>query len=185
MNGVADSPLSGVRSVAAQQEKYIPLDELDIALLQLLVSDARASQRSLAASLGVSTPTVSERMSRLEKSGAIMGYSAQINWSAVGFTETVYLSINSAAGYDVAAIMTDLWDIPEVQEVNLVTGELDLLVRLRVRNNEHLRKLLMDRVWQISGMQGTATLMSVAEMPTKNFSAGLLKQMQNGPNAES
>lgn len=183
MDDTADPSLAGVRRVAAPATRRVPLDDLDIALLQLLVKDGRASQRSLAAGLGVSTPTVSERMARLEKSGAITGYAAQIDWNTVGFTETVYVSVRAAAGHDVASIMEELWKIAEVQEVNLVTGELDLLVRLRVRDNEHLRALLMDKVWQIAGMQGTSTMMSVAEMPAKNFPAGLLRQMQNGSDA--
>lgn len=181
MTDAASSSLAGVRLVTAAQSTRVSLDDLDVALLRLLVTDARASQRSLAADLGVSTPTVSERMARLEKSGVISGYSVQIDWNAVGFTETVYLSVRAAAGHDVAVMMAELWKIAEVQEVNLVTGELDLLVRVRVRDSEHLRSLLLDRVWQIAGLQGTSTMMSVAEMPPKNFSAGLLLTMQNSP----
>jgi Lrp/AsnC family transcriptional regulator for asnA, asnC and gidA len=171
--------LSRVKDVAAPAAVPVALDELDLALLQELSADGRASQRSLAAALNVSTPTVSERMARLEKAGVITGYAAQIDWGVVGFGETVYLSITAEAGYDVAEIMERLWAIPEVHEVNLVTGDLDLLVRLRVRDNTHLRELLMDRVWQLAGMQGTATLLSVAEMPGKNVAQGLLQQMRN------
>ncbi|NAT17696.1 hypothetical protein CU663_25465 [Pseudomonas syringae pv. actinidifoliorum] len=105
------------------------MDEIDIALLRGLVADARTSQRQLAAALGISAPTVSERMSRLEKAGVIGGYSVQINWGAVGYGQTVYLSITAIAGQDVAEIMERLWRLPEVQEVTLITGDLDLLVR--------------------------------------------------------
>jgi Lrp/AsnC family leucine-responsive transcriptional regulator len=179
------SSLGRVTEVAASAVASVPLDELDIALLQELSSDGRASQRSLAATLGVSTPTIGERMARLEKSGVISGYAAQIDWGAVGFTETVYLSVTAEAGYDVADIMRSLWAIPEVQDVNLVTGELDLLVRLRVRDNTHLRSVLMDSVWQLAGMQGTSTLLSVAEMPRKNFARALLAGMRNSPDPQN
>ncbi|WP_404291816.1 Lrp/AsnC ligand binding domain-containing protein [Glutamicibacter arilaitensis] len=74
--------------------------------------------------------------------------------------------------------MAQLWAIPEVQDVNLVTGNLDLLVRLRVRDNNHLRSLLMDNIWQIPGTQGTSTMMTVAEMPAKPFAQDLLAQIQ-------
>lgn len=157
----------------------VDLDEIDLALLKELVSDGRASQRHLASALGISTPTVSERMAKLERAGVITGYAAQIDWVAVGYTETVYLSVTAAAGFDVADVMSALWEIPEIQEVNLITGDLDLLVRLRVQDHAHLRSLLMDRVWQIPGLQGTSTLLSVGEMPAKNFADGLLTQMQS------
>lgn len=170
--------LSRVKDVAANTPASVALDDLDLALLKELSLDGRASQRALAAALNVSTPTISERMTRLEKSGVVTGYAAQIDWGVVGFSETVYLSITAESGFDVAAVMTELWAIPEVQELDLVTGELDLLVRLRVRNNAHLRELLMNRVWQVAGVQGTSTLLSVAEMPRKNFADGLLRQMK-------
>lgn len=170
--------LSRVRDVASRAAKQVPLDEIDVALLKILASDGRASQRYLASTLRISTPTVSERMARLEKSGVISGYSASVDWSIAGFPETVYLSITTADGSDVATVMTSLWEIPEVEDVNLVTGELDLLVRLRVRDNTHLRALLMDGIWQIAGIQGTATMMSVAEMPRKNFTEGLLSTVE-------
>ncbi|NAT58740.1 Lrp/AsnC family transcriptional regulator [Pseudomonas syringae pv. actinidifoliorum] len=153
------------------------MDEIDIALLRGLVADARTSQRQLAAALGISAPTVSERMSRLEKAGVIGGYSVQINWGAVGYGQTVYLSITAIAGQDVAEIMERLWRLPEVQEVTLITGDLDLLVRLRLRDQNHLRSLLMDHVWQIPGLQGTTTQISMGDMPTKNFADELLAQI--------
>ncbi|MFK0007696.1 Lrp/AsnC family transcriptional regulator [Paenarthrobacter sp. NPDC090520] len=171
--------LAGVRRVTAPTVTPTPLDELDLALLKELVTDARASQRTLAATLGVSAPTIGERMARLERTGVIRGYSAQVNWSAVGFTEIVFLSVTASEGSDVAEIMAQLWEIPEVQDVNLVTGNLDLLVRLRVRDNNHLKALLMDKIWQIAGTQGTSTMMTVAEMPPKAFAQDLITQMQN------
>lgn len=175
------SQLAGVRDVAAPQPQKVDLDDVDVALLRALSADGRASLRQLAATLGVSTPTVGERMAKLERAGVITGYAAQIDWSAIGYGETVYLSVSAAADVDVSEIMTGLWDIPEVQDVNLITGELDLLVRLRVRDYAHLRSLLMDRVWQLAGVQGTSTLLSVAEMPAKNFAEGLLSKMAIGP----
>ncbi|MCK6191185.1 Lrp/AsnC family transcriptional regulator [Pseudomonas sp. EYE_354] len=170
--------LARIREVAARVGVPYKLDELDVALLRSLVADARMSQRQLAVALGISAPTVSERMSRLERAGVITGYSVQINWGLVGYTQTVYLSITAVAGHDLADIMCRLWGMPEVQEVTLITGDLDLLVRLKVRDHEHLRNLLMDHIWQIAGLQGTSTQISMAEMPAKRFADGLLEQIE-------
>lgn len=169
--------LSRIRDVVAPLGASFELDEIDVALLRSLVADARTSQRQLAAALGVSAPTVSERMSRLERAGVIGGYSVQINWDAVGYAQTVYLSITAVAGQDVAQIMEKLWELAEVQEVTLITGDLDLLVRLRLRDQNHLRALLMDHIWQIPGLQGTTTQISMGDMPAKHFADGLLEQI--------
>jgi Lrp/AsnC family leucine-responsive transcriptional regulator len=181
--GRLDASLAGLAKVAAKPRAAVPLDDIDLALLRHLAEHARISQRRLAARLGVSAPTVSERMSRLERSGVIRGYSAQIDWDAVGYGVSVYLSVTAAAGYDTAEIMRSLWEIAEVEDVMIVTGSLDMLAKLRVRDHGHLRTLLMERIWQIPGMQRTETLIGMAEMPPKNFAAGLLDHIDRAATA--
>jgi Lrp/AsnC family leucine-responsive transcriptional regulator len=173
-----NSSLARIREVAAATREPYALDAIDLALLKILVADCRTSQRQIATQLGVSAPTVGERMARLERNGVITGFSAQVDWSAVGYGQVVFLSIEAAPGYDVAAIMAGLWDLAEVEDVTLVTGDLDLLIRMRVRDYGELRTILMEEVWRIPGIQRTATLLSVAEMPPKNFGAGLLAKIE-------
>ena len=93
-------------------------------------------------------------MSRLERSGVIRGCSIQADWEALGFGVPVCLSITAATGYDVAEIMRSLGAITEVEDVTLVTGSLDMLARLRVRNDTHLRNVLLNQVWRMPGLQG-------------------------------
>jgi Lrp/AsnC family transcriptional regulator, leucine-responsive regulatory protein len=171
-------PLARIREVAMPATTVHELDALDIALLKILTGDCRGSQRQIAAALGVTAPTVGDRMARLERAGVITGYRVEINWAAVGYGQVVVLSVQAAPDQDVAAIMAALWTVAEVEDVTLVTGDLDLLVRMRVRDYDHLRQLLMNQIWQITGMQRTITLMSIAEMPTKPFSTGLLTELE-------
>ncbi|MGE8064973.1 Lrp/AsnC family transcriptional regulator [Pseudomonas sp. NPDC089569] len=169
---------STIRQVTAPETPTFAFDEIDLSLLKVLVSDARLSQRQIAGNLGISAPTVSERMSRLEKAGVIRGYTAEVDWAALGYPLTVFLSVVATPGYDIGDVMSQMWKIPEVQDVLLVTGDLDLLVRLRARDHNHLRNILMDKIWQVTGLQGTATQVSIAEMPAKNFSEQLLQEME-------
>lgn len=169
------TPLSGVRDIVASPPPTVALDDTDVALLRLLIDDARMSQRQLASKLGVSPPTVAERMSRLEKSGVVRGYSAQIDWDVLGVSQIVYLSVSASTDSDIAQVMTDLWKVPEIEAVTLITGEQDLLVRLRVQDYTHLKRLLMESIWSVEGLQGTTTQLAVGEMPPKEFDAGLLE----------
>ncbi len=175
---VSVTGLAGIAGIATQPRAAVPLDDTDLRLLRLLSLDCRSSQRQLASQLGISAPTVGERMSRLERAGVIRGYAIQVDWQVLGSGVLVYLSVTAAAGWDLAEVMRSLWAITEVEEVSVVTGRLDMLVRLRVRDHVHLRALLINQVWQIGGVQSTETMTSMAEMPPKTFLTDVLTQMQ-------
>jgi DNA-binding Lrp family transcriptional regulator len=175
--------LAGLANTAIQPRQAVPLDDLDLRLLALLSQDCRSSQRQLAIQLGVSAPTVGERMGRLERAGVIRGYSIQVDWEALGYGISVWLSVSAAPGHDLAEVMRVLWDITEVEEVSAVTGSLDLLVRVRVRDHTHMRSLLMNELWHVPGLQGTETMVAIAEMAPKQFLSDILAQMQTQDSA--
>jgi DNA-binding Lrp family transcriptional regulator len=172
-------PLGGLAAVASQPRTAVPLDDVDLRLLRLLALDARTSQRQLAAQLEISPPTVGERMNRLERAGVIRGYSVDVDWEALGVGVLVYLSVTAEPGYSVADLMRSLYAITEVDEVTVVTGSLDLLARLRVRDHIHLRDLLINQLWQTPGLQGTETMTGMAQMPPKDFLATMLARMRD------
>lgn len=175
-----DTPLAGLAALQVPAVAPVPLDDIDLALLRLLAEDCRASQRSLARSLGMSAPAIGERIARLERTGVIRGYRVDLDWAAVGSPVVVYLTITAAPGSALAPVMTAVGALPEVEDVTVVTGDLDLLVRLRVRDYAHLRALLLDAVWQIPGVHRTETYLSVAEAPPVNVTARMLDAMLAG-----
>jgi Lrp/AsnC family leucine-responsive transcriptional regulator len=177
---MADSvaPLAGLADVVARQVRPAVLDVVDLEILQLLARDARMSQRSLARALGMSPPAVGERIARLERTGVIRGYTLDIGWPEAGFPVTVFLTITAVQGHSLAPIIEALRELPEVTDVSLVTGAIDLLARLVVRDHNHLQQLLLERVWQITGVQRTETLVTLAEMQPKQFAVQLLDSMR-------
>jgi Lrp/AsnC family transcriptional regulator, leucine-responsive regulatory protein len=78
---------------------------------------------------------------------------------------------------DLSQIIRALRALPEAQDMSVVTGGLDLLVRLRVRDHAHLRELLLGSIFQIPGIQRTETFLSLADIETDNFAEALLDQM--------
>jgi DNA-binding Lrp family transcriptional regulator len=177
---MADSvaPLAGLAGVVASPVRPAVLDAVDLEILQLLAGDSRMSQRSLARSLGMSPPAVGERISRLERAGVIRAYTIDVGWPEAGFPVTVYLTITAVQGHSLAPVIEALRALPEVTDVSLVTGAIDLLARLVVRDHNHLRELLLERVWQITGVQRTETLVTLAEMRPKRFAIQLLDSMR-------
>lgn len=177
-NGATDvaktpDPLT-IRDVAAKDITPLPLDDTDLAILRELVEDARVSQRALAAKLGISAPTVGERMTRLERNGVITRYTVDIDMAAIGYPQTVHLALESVERERVPVIMQQLAEIEEIESVSLITGQWDLIVKLRTRDYTHFRSVLMDKVWAIPGMTSMTTMMSIAETPQKNFAQGIL-----------
>lgn len=170
-------PLGTIGGYAAVPSERAALDATDLRLLLLLSEDARISQRSLARELGMSPPAVADRLARLHRQGVITGYGVRLNWSALGYPTIVYLTVTAMHGHEQGTIMARLAALPEVEEVMLVTGDIDMLVRVRVRDHTHLRDLLINSVWQIDGIQRTETSLSIAEMKPKNTASELLADM--------
>lgn len=172
-------PLAGFAAVAVPPPPLVTLDAIDKRILALLTKDARISQRRLSRELGMSAPAVGERIARLERAGVIRGYTVTIDWAALGYVNC-YLAVTVSQGADQAKVMAALHELPEVEELLVITGSLDMLARLRVRDHGHLRRLLLENVWQIDGLQRTETFLSLAEMPPKQLASTLLDVEEDG-----
>jgi Lrp/AsnC family leucine-responsive transcriptional regulator len=170
-------PLAGLAEVATPTTPKVEVDDLDIALLRELAVDSRQSQRALARAVGMSPPAIADRLARLERAGAIRGYRVDIDWTALGVPVVVYLAVTAGPGMDLSQIIGVIRELPETQDMSVVTGGLDLLVRLRVRDQVHLRDLLLNTIFQIPGVQRTETFLSLADVEPANFTLALLDQM--------
>jgi Lrp/AsnC family transcriptional regulator for asnA, asnC and gidA len=171
------TPLRSIRDHADTPSAPVQLDATDLRLLRLLSRDARLSQRSLAREMNMSAPAIAERIARLERQRVITGYGVRVDWSALGYQTTVYLTITAVPGYQLGLVMDELAEIPEIDEVLLVTGPFDMLVRMRARDERHLRDLLLNHIWQIEGIQRTETSITIAQARDKNTAEQLLAAM--------
>ena len=171
------APLAKLAEVCSKAAPKVEVDDLDLALLHALATDARQSQRALARKIEMSPPAVADRIARLERSGAIRGYRVDVDWAALGYPVVVYLAVTAGPGMDLSEIITSIRALPEAQDMSVVTGGLDLLVRLRVRDHAHLRELLLAEIFQINGVQRTETFLSLSDAEPDNFTAAMLALM--------
>jgi Lrp/AsnC family leucine-responsive transcriptional regulator len=171
------APLAHLADVASPSTERVELDDLDLTLLRALAVDARQSQRALARAVGMSPPAIADRLARLERAGAIRGYRVDLDWAALGYPVVVYLAVTAGPGMDLSEIIRAIRALPEAQDMSVVTGGLDLLVRLRVRDHTHLRELLLNTIFRIPGVQRTETFLSLADAEPDNFAVALLDQM--------
>jgi Lrp/AsnC family transcriptional regulator, leucine-responsive regulatory protein len=120
------------------------LDAIDGKLIRLLDRNSRASIADLARVLGMSAPSVAERLRRLEESGVIRRFTVDVDPAAVGYLLAVYIRIRAATGQN-AKIAELVATLPEIVQCDRVTGEDCFLARAHVRSVEDLERLI-DRI---------------------------------------
>lgn len=114
-------------------------DILDQRILRLLLSDGRASFRRIAGDLSVSTTTVASRVSRLEKSGVIQGYTTLLDFESLGYEITAVTEILVSKG-KLLEMEREIAKLPGVCAVYDVTGEIDGIVVAKFRTREELSR---------------------------------------------
>ena len=117
------------------------IDEIDRLILACLVEDARMSLKVLSGRVGLSSPSTSERLKRLEEKGVIEGYAARVNLTALGYTLQALVRVRPLPGL-LQKVDKYIQAMPECIESDKVTGEDCFVIRLVVRSIEQLDTLL-------------------------------------------
>lgn len=131
------------------------MDALDQQLISLLRGDARLSVAALAHRLKVARGTVTNRVTRLEDDGVIVGYTVRLRPDARPNEIHAWMSI-AVEGNETRAVIASLLGEPGVAEIHDTNGRWDLLAGLRAANLSELSSVL-ERVRLIKGIQSTET----------------------------
>lgn len=138
----------------------LSLDETDRRLVALLQANARASTADLARRLGLARTTVVARLSRLEKSGTITGYTVRL--AAMESEHSVQAFVNlTVSPKSARAVIERLSLLPELRQLAAVSGEFDYLAVLRAPNTQRLDALL-DEIGEIDGVVRTNSALLLA-----------------------
>lgn len=117
------------------------LDDTDKAIIDLLLHDSRISLRTIGAQVGLTAPTVRDRILRLEDVGIIEGFSIRLNARSLGFSLEAILRVEPIPG-KLRAVEKALQDMPEIVDCSVVTGEDCFVARLLLREVGELDRLL-------------------------------------------
>lgn len=116
-------------------------DEIDRILIKALMGDSRLSLKALASASGLSSPSVAERLRRLEERGVLTGYTVNVDPRAFGYMLQAIVRVRPLPG-QMHAIERHIQSIPEFTECDKVTGEDCFVARLSVRSMEQLDAIL-------------------------------------------
>lgn len=161
-----------------------PLDQTDLQILTYLATDARMSQRAIARAIGMSAPAIADRIARLESTGVIQGYRAKIDYALLDRGLTLVVGITSERSADQRELAQAILGIPEVEQVDVMTGASDLQVRLRVRNQAHFNDVYFERLLEFEGIRHTDTALVLYSYEPENFAEQVLASLP-GPDESS
>lgn len=120
------------------------LDDLDIKILNILQKNGRTKRNVIAESVGLSIPSVSERLHKLEEKGIIEGYFAKVSRKAFGYDIMAYILVTMESSKFYKAFTAKVEKVTQIIECHSVLGEGSHLLKAIVKKTESLEKLLSE-----------------------------------------
>ncbi len=145
-----------------KHENGTVLDAIDRKILALIQDDAKLSQAELAKAVGLTAPSVNERIRKLERSGVIKGYVALLDERKLGHDITAFVEIFIEHPKFESGFIEAAGDLDEVLECHHITGEFSLLLKVRVKDMAAFRRLLIEKLNTVRGVRQTRTLIVLA-----------------------
>ena len=139
------------------------IDQVDLKILGLLMTDANMPYTEIGKKVFVSGGTVHVRMRKLEQMGIVKGAQLVIDTAKMGWDISAFLGIyldKSSLFEDVAIQMEK---IPEVVNIHYTTGIYSMFAKILCKDTRHLREVLHDKIQKVAVIQRTETFISLEE----------------------
>jgi DNA-binding Lrp family transcriptional regulator len=120
------------------------MDAIDQQIIALLVQDGRRSYEDIGRQVALSAPSVKRRVDALRERGAIEGFTAVLDHTALGRSTEALVELFFAPGTLLDEVAARLRRHPEVVEAWSVTGDADAIARVRTQDNGDLERLIME-----------------------------------------
>jgi Lrp/AsnC family leucine-responsive transcriptional regulator len=157
------------------------LDKTDLKLLELLSERGRMRRNELAEAVGLSIPSVSERLEKLQNRGIIKGYTVLIDEKKIGYDIKAFIRVTMESSKYYPTFVAHVQKEDEILECYSITGEGSHILKVLVPNTSALEALLAKiQSWQ--GVTGTSTSVVLSEHKKTNRLNALkaLKILENG-----
>jgi len=140
------------------------LDETDIRILRLLQRNSKLSTRELAKDLGSPITTVYAKIRRMETLGVITGYKAILDSKKLDLGTTAFILASfeyRPTGQEKVLsqreIAKEIAKLAEVQEVHIISGDWDILVKIKVKDVDAIGRFVVDKLRTVRGIERTLT----------------------------
>lgn len=140
------------------------LDKTDLKILQILQDNSKITNLDLSKKIGLSPAPTLERVKKLEHSGIIESYHAQVNAQAIGLNVKTFVLVSLAWQKENALnhFLDKIKAIEEITECYIITGEADFLMKIVCKDIPTYEKLLFKTLSQIEEIERLKTLMTLS-----------------------
>lgn len=141
------------------------MDDIDIRILKLLENNGRMSHEEMSKRLNMSRPAIHQRVSKLEQSKTIKGYSTEIDWSKAGqgIRAIVFINVRTS---DFNGIMEQVNNLKiaglTIEKCYRITGKWCIMLKIRASITEQITAL-HDELLKINGMLDTFTMLILSD----------------------
>lgn len=138
------------------------MDEIDIRILDLLQRDGKISQARIAEAVGLTTPSVNERIKKLETRGFIRRFTALLDARLLGRPVVAHVDVALEHPRFERGFLEEIEALLEAQECLAISGDYGYRLKLRVRDVEQLETILRERIQTIRGVLRTRVELSLS-----------------------
>ncbi|MCA1928073.1 MAG: Lrp/AsnC family transcriptional regulator [Calditerrivibrio sp.] len=135
------------------------IDQIDKKIINMLINNARTSYADMAKEVDLSSPSVIERVKKLENLGIIKNYTANINYKAIGYDILAFIGISLDSAQSISDFEYTIKDFDEdLIECHHVTGDFTMIAKVITKNTDSLSNLIK-KIRNIKGVQKTNTIL--------------------------
>ncbi len=161
------------------------LDEKDLSILTFIQENSKLTANQIAKKINAPITTVFAKIKRMEEMGIIKEYRAilspeKLNLATAAFilASVSYRTKDDEKPITQRDVAEEIARFPEVQEVHIITGDWDLLVKLRAENVEAIGKFVVDNLRRIKGLDKTLTCMVFETVKESTSLPQVFRKMQ-------
>lgn len=137
------------------------IDSIDVKILNSLIENGRVAITKVARALSISNVATQQRVTKLEKSGVIRGYSVDIDYTKLGYTTVAYIGIFLEKAKNYESVIEEMKSVPEILEAHFTTGNYSIFAKIIAKDNAHLMQVLNNQIQKLDGISRTETFISL------------------------
>ena len=148
----------------------VVLDDKDLKILALLSENSKLTTSKISRKLLIPITTVHNRIKKLEKNGIIKKYTIKVDYKLIGkpVLSYIFIKVNynalSSQNLNQDYLIKKIRAIENICSIELVTGDYDLIVKLRVRDLDELSNVITNQIRVITGIERTDTTIVLSEL---------------------